>query len=160
MVVDNTTATGLLQRPLDWGATASLYSLTKAISGHSDVIGGAVVSRDPELIATLKAWRSSGGGIPGPFEAWLALRGLKTLPLRIARQSASALAIARHLAAHPSVRAVHYPGVETATLAVAQRQMPDGFGPLLSFEVDPPSSTRPRPVPRSRPRTGWWPAHA
>jgi cystathionine beta-lyase/cystathionine gamma-synthase len=136
MVVDNTTATGLLQRPLDWGATASLYSLTKAISGHSDVFGGAVVSRDPELIATLKAWRSSGGGIPGPFEAWLALRGLKTLPLRIARQSASALAIARHLAAHPSVRAVHYPGVETRTLALARRQMPDGFGPLLSFEVN------------------------
>ncbi len=137
MVVDNTAATSLLQRPLDWGAAASLYSLTKAISGHSDVIAGAVVSRDPELIATLKAWRSRGGGIPGPFEAWLALRGLKTLPLRIARQSASALAIARHLAAHPSVRAVHYPGVEAATLAVAQRQMPDGFGPLLSFEVDP-----------------------
>ncbi|HWN60432.1 MAG TPA: PLP-dependent transferase [Streptosporangiaceae bacterium] len=144
MVVDNTTATSLLQRPLDWGAAASLYSLTKAISGHSDVIGGAVVSRDPELIATLKAWRSSGGGIPGPFEAWLALRGLKTLPLRIARQSASALAIARHLAAHPSVRAVHYPGVEAATLAVAQRQMPDGFGPLLSFEVDPAGAGTPQ----------------
>jgi cystathionine beta-lyase/cystathionine gamma-synthase len=138
MVVDNTTATSLLQRPLDWGAAASLYSLTKAISGHSDVFGGAVVSRDPELIATLKAWRSSGGGIPGPFEAWLALRGLKTLPLRIARQSASALAIARHLAAHPRVRAVHYPSVQAATLAVAQRQMPDGFGPLLSFDVAPP----------------------
>jgi cystathionine gamma-synthase len=138
MVVDNTTATSLLQRPLDWGAAASLYSLTKAISGHSDVFGGAVVSRDPELIATLKAWRSSGGGIPGPFEAWLALRGLKTLPLRIARQSASALAIARHLAAHPRVRAVHYPSVQAATLAVARRQMPDGFGPLLSFEVAPP----------------------
>jgi cystathionine gamma-synthase len=137
MVVDNTTATGLLQRPLDWGATASLYSLTKAISGHSDVIGGAVVSRDLELIATLKAWRSSGGGIPGPFEAWLALRGLKTLPLRIARQSASALAIARHLAAHRSVCAVHYPGLESPALALARRQMPDGFGPLLSFEVDP-----------------------
>jgi cystathionine beta-lyase/cystathionine gamma-synthase len=133
MVVDNTTVTGLLQRPLDWGAAASLYSLTKAISGHSDVIAGAVVSRDPELIATLKAWRSSGGGIPGPFEAWLALRGLKTLPLRIARQSDSALTIARHLAAHPNVRAVHYPGEDP----VARRQMPNGFGPLLSFEVIP-----------------------
>lgn len=84
MVVDNTTATGLLQRPLDWGAAASLYSLTKAISGHSDVLAGAVVSRDPELIAALKAWRSSSGGIPGPLEAWLALPGGKTLPLRIA----------------------------------------------------------------------------
>jgi cystathionine gamma-synthase len=135
MVVDNTTATSLLQRPLDWGAAACLYSLTKAISGHSDVIAGAVVSRDIELLAGLRAWRSSGGGILGPFEAWLALRGLKTLPLRIARQSDSALRIARHLAAHPRVRAVHYPGTEPSALAVAGRQMPGGFGPLLSFEV-------------------------
>ena len=142
MIVDNTVATGLLQRPLDAGATASLYSLTKAISGHSDVILGAVVSRDAGLVAELKAWRSSGGGIPGPFEAWLALRGLKTLPLRIARQSASALAIAGHLAGHPRVTAVHYPGVDgpgadPTTSELARRQMPDGFGPLLSFEVTP-----------------------
>ena len=137
MVVDNTTATSLLQRPLDWGAAACLYSLTKAISGHSDVIAGAVVSRDTGLMAAVRGWRSSGGGIPGPFEAWLALRGLKTLPLRIARQSDSALRIARHLVGHRNVRAVHYPGVNPATLALAERQMPDGFGPLLSFEVDP-----------------------
>jgi len=137
MVTDNTVATGLLQRPLDSGATASLYSLTKSLSGHSDVIGGAVVSRDGELLAALRAWRSSGGAIPGPFEAWLALRGLKTLPLRIARQSQSALAIARHLAAHPRVAAVHYPGITKPTLELARRQMPDGFGPLLSFEVIP-----------------------
>jgi cystathionine beta-lyase/cystathionine gamma-synthase len=137
MVVDNTTATSLLQRPLDWGAAAALYSLTKAISGHSDVIAGAVVSRDAELVTGLRAWRSSGGGIPGPFEAWLALRGLKTLPLRIARQSQSAQAVARHLAGHRHVRAVHYPGTDPSTSAVARRQMPDGFGPLLSFEVAP-----------------------
>jgi cystathionine gamma-synthase len=155
MIVDNTVATGLLQRPLDAGATASLYSLTKAISGHSDVILGAVVSRDARLLAELRAWRSSGGGIPGPFEAWLVLRGLKTLPLRIARQSASALAIAGHLAGHPRVTAVHYPGVDGAgvdgagvdgagvdktTSELARRQMPDGFGPLLSFEVTPDSA--------------------
>jgi cystathionine gamma-synthase len=155
MIVDNTVATGLLQRPLDAGATASLYSLTKAISGHSDVILGAVVSRDAGLLAELKAWRSSGGGIPGPFEAWLALRGLKTLPLRIARQSASALAIAGHLAGHPRVTAVHYPGVDgpgvdgpgidgpgidKTTSELARRQMPAGFGPLLSFEVTPDSA--------------------
>ena len=137
MVVDNTTATSLLQRPLDWGAAAALYSLTKAISGHSDVIAGAVVSRDTGLLTGLRAWRSSGGAILGPFEAWLALRGLKTLPLRIARQSDSALAIARHLAGHRSVRAVHYPGTEASALAIGRRQMPDGFGPLLSFEVIP-----------------------
>jgi cystathionine gamma-synthase len=142
MVVDNTVATGLLQRPLEAGATASLYSLTKAVSGHSDVILGAVVSRDADLLATLRTWRSSGGGIPGPFEAWLAVRGLKTLPLRIARQSASALAVTRHLAGHPRVATVHYPGaskpaLDQATSELARRQMPDGFGPLLSFEVTP-----------------------
>ena len=135
MVVDNTVATGLLQRPLDSGATASLYSLTKAISGHSDLLLGAVVSRNQELLAGLRAWRSSGGGIPGPFEAWLALRGLKTLPLRIARQSQSALAVARHLAGHARVAAVHYPGTGASMLEVARRQMPGGFGPLLSFEI-------------------------
>jgi cystathionine beta-lyase/cystathionine gamma-synthase len=155
MVVDNTVATGLLQHPLEAGATASLYSLTKAISGHSDVILGAVVSRDAGLLAELRAWRSSGGGIPGPFEAWLTLRGLKTLPLRIARQSASALAIAGHLAGHPRVTAVHYPGIDRpgidrpgidrpgidkAISELARRQMPDGFGPLLSFEVTPDSA--------------------
>jgi cystathionine beta-lyase/cystathionine gamma-synthase len=139
MIVDNTTATSLLQRPLDWGAgkgSASLYSLTKAASGHSDVIAGAVVSRDTELLAGLRAWRSSGGGILGPFEAWLALRGLKTLPLRIARQSDSASRIARHLAGHPRVHAVHYPGMEPSTATLTRRQMPHGCGPLLSFELD------------------------
>ena len=141
MVVDNTVATGLLQRPLDCGATASLYSLTKSVSGHSDVILGAVVSREADLLAALRAWRSSGGAIPGPFEAWLALRGLKTLPLRIARQSQSALAIATHLAGHPGVAAVHYPGINKSTLALAARQMPDGFGPLLSFEIVPGPDT-------------------
>ena len=145
MVVDNTVATGLLQRPLDAGATASLYSLTKSVSGHSDVVLGAVVSRDAGLLADVRAWRSSGGGIPGPFEAWLALRGLKTLPLRIARQSASALAIAGYLAGHPRVSTVHYPGldgpgVDKAISELARRQMPDGFGPLLSFEVRPDSA--------------------
>jgi cystathionine beta-lyase/cystathionine gamma-synthase len=137
MVTDNTVATSLLQRPLDAGATASLYSLTKSLSGHSDVLGGAVVSRDGELLAALRAWRSSGGAVPGPFEAWLALRGLKTLPLRIARQSQSALAIARHLAAHPRVAAVHYPGITNPASELAVRQMPAGFGPLLSFEIIP-----------------------
>jgi cystathionine gamma-lyase len=137
MVVDNTVATGLLQRPLDWGAVASLYSLTKSSSGHSDLLLGAVVSRDPDLLANVRAWRELGGGIPGPFEAWLAVRGMKTLPLRIDRQARNAQAIAEHLAAHPKVRAVHYPGLLTdAGLAVASRQMPRGFGPLLSFELE------------------------
>jgi cystathionine beta-lyase/cystathionine gamma-synthase len=136
MVVDNTVATGFLQRPLDLGAVASLTSLTKAASGHSDLVLGAVVTQDRALLEELRAWRTSAGGIPGPFETWLAIRGLKTLPVRIVRQSHTALAIAAHLAAHPAVAAVHYPGTTPETLALARRQMPHGYGPLLSFEVD------------------------
>jgi cystathionine beta-lyase/cystathionine gamma-synthase len=136
MIVDNTVATGLLQQPLDLGAVASLCSLTKSASGHSDVIAGAVTTRDQALADDLRSWRSLGGGILGPMEAWLALRGLKTLPLRIDRQSASAMAIATYLASHPRVTAVHYPGSCRQTLAVATKQMPRGFGPLLSFELE------------------------
>ena len=89
-------ATGLLQRPLEFGAAASVYSLTKAISGHSDVLGGAVVTRDARAGARgVRDWRTAGGAIPGPFESWLVLRGLKTLPLRIgAALSTNALAVA------------------------------------------------------------------
>ena len=136
LVVDNSVATGLLQKPLDLGAAASLCSLTKAASGHSDVLLGAVMTRDQQLTEDLRDWRAAGGGIPGPFESWLALRGLKTLALRTTRQSESALAVAQRLAVHPRVRLVHYPGTEEAMVEVARRQMPRGFGPLLSFEVD------------------------
>ena len=132
-VVDNTVATGLLQKPLDFGAVASVYSLTKSISGHSDVLGGAVVTRDAALADSVRSWRTDGGGIPGPFESWLVLRGLKTLPLRIERASANALAVASFLASHPRVTAVHYPGISPSAAAV--RQLPRGFGPLLSFEL-------------------------
>jgi cystathionine beta-lyase/cystathionine gamma-synthase len=136
MVVDNTVATGLLQQPLELGATASLYSLTKSAAGHSDVMAGAVLTRDSSLAGELRSWRTLGGAVLGPMECWLAVRGLKTLPLRIERQCASAAAIAAHLAAHPRVTAVHYPGVRADTLELARAQMPRGFGPLLSFEVD------------------------
>jgi cystathionine gamma-synthase len=132
-VVDNTVATALLQKPLDFGAVAAMYSLTKSVSGHSDVLGGAIVTRDQELARTLREWRTAGGGIPGPFESWLVLRGMKTLDLRITRASANALAIAEFLAGHPRVTAVHYPGLRPSAAATAQ--MPRGFGPLLSFEL-------------------------
>jgi len=132
-VVDNTVATGLLQKPLEFGAVASVYSLTKSISGHSDVLGGAVATRDPALAGELRDWRTAGGGIPGPFESWLVLRGMKTLSLRMARQSENALALAEFLAAHPRVTAVHYPGLRPSDATL--KQMRRGFGPLLSFEL-------------------------
>jgi cystathionine beta-lyase/cystathionine gamma-synthase len=134
LVVDNTVATGLLQKPLDFGAEASVYSLTKSVSGHSDVLGGAVVTRDAALADAVRRWRTDGGAIPGAFASWLVLRGMKTLDLRISRASASALAVATFLATHPRVTAVHYPGLSPSAAAV--KQMPRGFGPLLSFEVD------------------------
>ncbi len=135
LVVDNTTTTGLLQRPLDLGATACMYSLTKSISGHSDAVLGAVTSRDEELVERVKDWRTIAGAIPGPHEAWLTHRGLRTLPLRIARQSENALALARHLERHARVSAVYYPGLDARTADLARRQLPEGGGPLLSFEV-------------------------
>ncbi|HEX6448627.1 MAG TPA: PLP-dependent transferase [Trebonia sp.] len=138
-VVDNTVATALLQKPLEFGAMASVYSLTKTLSGHSDVLGGAVVTRSAELAASLREWRTVGGAIPGPFESWLVLRGLKTLPLRTARQCENAQAIAEFLAGHPRVTAVHYPGLLSASAApvasVVKSQMPDGCGCLLAFEI-------------------------
>jgi cystathionine beta-lyase/cystathionine gamma-synthase len=136
LVVDNTTATAVHQRPLDHGADASLYALTKASSGHSDVLIGAVTTRDDDLLGRVREWRTNAGGIAGPFEAWLALRGLCTLPLRIERQSQGALAIVQHLARHPRVRRVHYPGLDAASRAIVERQMRGGCGPLLSFELD------------------------
>lgn len=134
-VVDNTTATAALQRPLELGAHACVYSLTKSSSGHSDVVLGAVTTRDEKLLGRVREWRDNAGAIAGPFEAWVALRGLRTLPLRIERQSSSALAIARHLEQHPRVLHVHYPGIDEHTSTVALRQMRAG-GPLLSFELD------------------------
>jgi cystathionine beta-lyase/cystathionine gamma-synthase len=136
LVVDNTTATAALQRPLEFGARAVVTSLTKSASGHSDVLLGAVTTRDTNLLERVQEWRANAGAIAGPFEAWAALRGLRTLPLRIGRQSESALAIARWLERHPRVRRVHYPGTGVATLEVARKQMHGGFGPLLSFELD------------------------
>jgi cystathionine beta-lyase/cystathionine gamma-synthase len=150
MVVDNTVATGMLQHPLEFGALASLISLTKSTSGHSDVVLGAVVTRDQHLLGELRSWRSIGGGVPGPFESWLALRGMRTLPLRIARQSESALVIAQHLTTHPRVQAVFYPGVDPPALECARRQMPRGFGPLLSFTVDGSAADADRVVAASR----------
>ncbi len=110
VVVDNTFATPILQQPLDLGADLVLHSATKYISGHSDVLMGAIVTRDQTLYDVLKRRRDLYGAIPGPFESWLALRGLRTLPLRVERASANAAELARRLRAHPAVEEVRYPG--------------------------------------------------
>ncbi len=134
-VVDNTTATAALQKPLDLGADVTITSLTKAASGHSDVVLGSIATRKDELLDALRNWRANGGMIAGPFEAWAVLRGLKTLPLRIARQSESAYAFAEHLVTHPKVAKVYYPPIDRDSKKIAESQMRGGFGPLVSFEV-------------------------
>ena len=110
VVVDNTFATPLLQRPLDLGADIVVHSATKFLAGHSDVLMGAVVTNDDELYAVLKGRRDLVGAVPGAFEAWLALRGLRTLHLRVERSQANAKELALRLADHPAIGEVRYPG--------------------------------------------------
>jgi cystathionine gamma-synthase len=135
-IVDNTFATPLLQRPLTLGADVVLHSATKYIGGHSDVQAGVLVfARRDALHEKVLHARHVLGAVASPFNAWLALRGLRTLPLRVERHSANAMAIARMLEAHPGVSAVHYPGLSSHPgHAVAARQM-SAFGGMLSFRV-------------------------
>lgn len=110
VVVDNTFATPLLQRPLEDEVDLVVHSATKYLAGHSDVLMGAVVTRDEELYGVLKGRRDLVGAVPGPFEAWLALRGLRTLHLRVERAQENATELARRLGEHPAVSEVRYPG--------------------------------------------------
>ena len=133
LVVDNTTATPLGQRPLALGADVSLASDTKALSGHSDVVLGHLSTQDAGLAARLRTARTVGGLTPGPFEAWLAHRGLATLDLRLARQAANAAALVTALRGHPAVSDVRWPGdAADPGHAIASRQM-RRFGGVVSF---------------------------
>jgi cystathionine gamma-lyase len=135
VAVDNTTPTVLGQRPLELGADFSVASDTKALTGHGDLILGHVAVREPDWAERLVTWRSHEGAVPGPMEVWLAHRSLGTLALRLERQCANALAIARFLSDHAAVRAVRYPGLpEDPAHEVAVRQMRH-FGPVVSFEL-------------------------
>ena len=135
VVVDNTTATAFGQQPLQLGADVSLASDTKSLTGHSDLLLGHVAAKNPELIAKIDRWRTLSGSIVGPMEAWLALRSLATLPLRLEKQSRNAQAIAEFLAKDPRVQAVFYPGLRSHPAhALARRQM-KFFGPIVSFEL-------------------------
>jgi cystathionine gamma-synthase len=135
VVVDSTFATPLVQRPLELGADIVMHSVTKFLAGHSDALMGAAVTRDPDLHAALIKRRVVLGGAPGALESYLALRGIRTLPLRLKQSMASALTLAERLAEHPAVTRVRYPGLVTDPgHAVASGQM-DGFGAILSIEV-------------------------
>jgi len=135
-VVDATFATPLRQRPLDLGADIVLHSATKLIGGHSDLLLGAAVCRDEAHARHLETQRHDHGAIPGGLEAFLALRGLRTLAVRLDRSEASAAELARRLAAHPGVSKVNYPGLPgDSQHDRASRVLPLGSGPMLSFEV-------------------------
>jgi cystathionine gamma-lyase len=135
LAVDNTTATPLGQRPLDLGADVVVASATKALAGHSDLLLGYAATRDPGLLDALRSWRGHTGGIPSPFECWLAHRSLATLDLRLARQTANAAAVAAVLARHPAVTGLRWPGrPEDPAHEAAARQMRRIPG-VLSFEL-------------------------
>jgi cystathionine gamma-synthase len=135
-VVDNTTATPILQSPFRHGADLVVHATTKYLGGHSDVLGGAVVARERgPLLERLRLLQTTGGAVPSPFDCWLVLRGIRTLPYRVRAQSEHALAIAAFLEAHPRVERVHYPGLASHPAhALARRQMAM-FGGMLSVQV-------------------------
>ncbi|WP_016701358.1 cystathionine gamma-synthase [Actinoalloteichus spitiensis] len=136
LVVDNTFASPYLQTPLALGADVVVHSTTKYLGGHSDVVGGAAVTSDPELDEKLAFLQNGAGAVPGPFDAWLTLRGLKTLAVRMDRHCDNAERIAVALGEHPRVRAVYYPGLPTHPgHEVAVKQMRRGGG-MISFLVD------------------------
>ena len=133
--VDNTFATPYLQQPLHLGADVVVHSATKYIGGHSDVVGGALMTNHDDLEKQLRFHQNAVGAVPSPFDCWLLLRGVKTLALRVERQSENAMAIASALARHKAVKRVYYPGLETnAQRTVAAKQM-RMFGGMVSFEV-------------------------
>jgi cystathionine beta-lyase/cystathionine gamma-synthase len=135
-VVDNTFATPYLQRPLGLGSNIVLHSTTKYLGGHSDVIGGALVTNDDELYESLKFYQNAVGAIPGPQDCYLILRGIKTLSLRMDRHCASASAIASFLDKHPFVKKVFYPGLPTHPgYSIAEKQMRQ-FGGMVSLELN------------------------
>jgi cystathionine beta-lyase/cystathionine gamma-synthase len=145
VVVDNTFASPCLQRPFEFGADLVIHSTTKYLNGHSDSVGGVVIATRDEDVEWLRFVQNAAGAILSPFDAWLVLRGTKTLQVRMERHSANGQALAEFLRGHPKVTRVLYPGLpDHPQHALAKRQMPNGFGGMLTFEV--PSFDRAREV--------------
>ena len=135
-VCDNTFATPFIQRPLEHGFDIVVHSTTKYLNGHSDAIGGAAIVRDPGLAERIAYLQNAVGGVPGPFDAFLTLRGIKTLALRMERHCSNALAIAQFLEQHPEVERVYYPGLASHPQhALARAQMAGGFGGIVTAVV-------------------------
>ena len=135
LVVDNTFASPRLQRPLALGADVVVHSTTKYLGGHSDVVGGALVTSDEQIAEDVAYLRNATGGVPGPFDSWLTLRGIRTLAVRMDRHGENALRVAEMLAGHPAVSEVFYPGLPAHPgHDIAAKQM-SGFGGMVSFRV-------------------------
>ncbi|MBI3983396.1 MAG: cystathionine gamma-synthase [Gemmatimonadetes bacterium] len=141
-VVDNTFATPVFQRPLELGANISLHSTTKYLNGHSDMVGGVVVTTRDDLAERLAFLQNAAGAVPGPFDCWLALRGTKTLAVRMRQHDASGRCLAEWLRHHPAVERVYYPGLpDHPQYELACRQM-SGFGGMISLDVGSPERAR------------------
>ncbi len=135
LAVDNTFMTPYFQRPLELGAHLVVHSTTKYLNGHSDMVGGVVVSNDPAASERLQFVQNAAGAVPGPFDCWLVLRGVKTLVVRMERHNANAMRIAEWLARHPRVRHVYYPGLPGHPGHALHRSQASGFGGMISFET-------------------------
>ncbi len=138
-IVDNTFLTPVLQRPIEQGADLVVYSATKYLAGHNDVVAGAVVTATPALSERIAFLQNAAGGILGPQDAWLTLRGLKTLTLRVARQQENATALAAWLDHHPRVRRVYYPGLSSHPNRNILLREKSGWGAMIAFEVEDPA---------------------
>ncbi|MEC8306194.1 MAG: PLP-dependent transferase, partial [Planctomycetota bacterium] len=134
--VDNTFATPVLTRPLEFGAEIVMHSATKYLGGHSDALGGVLVTSQTEILERLHFFQNAVGNVMSPWDAYLVGRGIKTLELRVREQSSTALRLAEFLSQHPRVRSVNYPGLEQHPgHEVARRQMDGAFGAMISFEA-------------------------
>ena len=136
LVVDNTFASPVLQRPLELGATVVLHSTTKYINGHSDAVGGALVTRDAALAERLKFLQNAMGAVPSPFDCYMVLRGVKTLPVRMRAHVESASELARRLERTRGVTAVHYPGLESHPQHALAKEQMRGPGGMISLELE------------------------
>jgi cystathionine beta-lyase/cystathionine gamma-synthase len=133
--VDNTFASPYFQKPLTLGADVVVHSMTKYLGGHSDVVGGAVITNRDDLYETIKFHQNAAGATPGPFDCWLVLRGLKTLALRMKQHELNALAIAKYLEKHPAVEKIYYPGLPAHPQHDLAKQQMSGFGGMVSIVV-------------------------
>jgi cystathionine beta-lyase/cystathionine gamma-synthase len=135
LAVDNTFASPYFQRPLEVGADIVVHSTTKYLGGHSDIVGGAVVTSNKHVYEVLKYYQNAAGGIPGPWDSWLVLRGIKTLAVRMREHESNAIFLARFLGGHPAVERVYYPGLESSPYHELAREQMSGFGGMISMEL-------------------------